>query len=852
MAKWYIAQTNFLAGELAPDYAAQLDTEYVRSGLSLALNALLNQSGAINKSPGSSFAADAGEFFGVPVPRTFRLWSFLAPDNTWAVAFFRDDKVSVTTQLSAARPPANVQLNLSSGIGWVNVLANDKFETVALLQTPAPNYGNAVSWAPATPTSVRDTAPSARDYPVTVTSHSYAVNPGLADANGGQRYGTKGGVMLYHHVAPDDTTPRSLAAQKEWFVIPDLTGLGEQGTRVLQTVNAPRDVDGISAKITFSIPDWSTPPASPAANKLFSEFDTSLLALRVRVTTEANVDAGAALLDEVVSIPPTATRGQDIVSPLLSVDSLVGVPAGTPLVVSVSLVTTGLDAFMQSTTVLEKTARGFLAALQLKQVTVYLSGVAPPLMADTVIGPYTAEQLDALHFVQSPFDDKELLVFHPDVPPQKLYKHPVGGDWRIEAYVFTDAPTEWGPQYPATAVGYQGRLVMTGHPEHSETVWASKSNQWRVFTTPSVNPDDPVIFTPTARGVNTWLSATRRLLFGSTTGEYSVDTSSGLLQPSDVAVNTQTSHGHLASVQPINVGSDVLLTTSGDKAVRLLKYTESSGGFEAKDVGNHARHLMKRRVKRAVFVRDPAESLWLVMHDGTVLVANKEPDSATPGYTQLYFSGDVKDLCVVYTPEGATNVVMVVERVDPLGVSQYHLEVIPDIRNTDGWGYTNATTTVVKVDSAATEVAGFEHFEGRTVLVSEDGVYTGRQVVVDGKVQVTNTTAAVSAGLGYTFKVVTFPTAVYDARLGGIDAVKRYVEVGVRVSNSGPPTLNGQQLPDRRPADLMGANPQYEGIKEYTTTGRGLSTFDGITVEDSEPFAFALLGIFAKISANDA
>lgn len=848
MSKWHTIQSSFFAGELAPDFTAQVLADVTRAGLATAINTFITSSGGLRKSPGTRFISLAnGAGLAPEEPYTFRLQPIFDANNRWVLACFRDDELFISTSLDTTDPEEAAPWATGSVSRATPVLTNTDFSSFAPNQPEVTLYGPADVWRRNIEVTefVPDVAP--RSFHVNQKSQGWVANAGLTAQENGYTYGTEGGLLLGHRVIPSSLAPRGTEGQQTWAAIDDLDGLTGSAARVVQDVVAAKDSIQVDVKVTASLPYWAE---SDGSNPDYMEVDFSRVGLRIRVSTKANVDSGPALAEETVMFADDTPRG---VPQKFSVTSLLApgdVDADDEIAVSVGLVVVDFDDFIQTTTKTEKAERGVLAAVRLNTVDAFLTQSTLPVMGTTLASPYTAEQLGSLHFVQSPFDEKELLVFHPDVPPQKVYFGLPGPAWNIAPYAFTAAPAIWSGKYPSTAVGYQGRLVVTGHPEAPETIWASKSNDWSDFTLGS-NPDDGLEFTPTARGYNTWLGVTRRLLFGSTTHEYSVDPQSGLLQPNDIAVNTQSSHGHLPDTQPVNVGSDIALPTAGGRNLRLVKYTESSGGFVAEDIGSQARHLLRRRIKRLMFLRDPAESIWLLMYDGTVLVVNREPELDISGFTQLDFGGAVKDFAPLYTPAGETNVALLIDRQTPEGGTLPYLEVITDLRDIESWGYSNSRLSLPKTDNTVGTLSGFGHLEGLVAHVFADGVYTGRQTVTNGEVAVDTAAVEVSVGLPYTFKVSTFPDNTHDPRLSGLASSKRYIEAGVRVLDSGPPLIEGQKLADRKPTDPMDANPPYVGVMDYKLTTRGWSGLRNLTVTDEEPFALTLLAIFGHLSAND-
>jgi DNA-dependent RNA polymerase auxiliary subunit epsilon len=95
---------------------------------------------------------------------------------------------------------------------------------------------------------------------------------------------------------------------------------------------------------------------------------------------------------------------------------------------------------------------------------VYANGSTPiEAIAEPLVTPYTAAELPDVHYVQSPYNPKEMVFTHPTYPPQRLTFDNTTGLYEWEAIPFENQPPEWQTNnYPATCSAVSGRLVLAG------------------------------------------------------------------------------------------------------------------------------------------------------------------------------------------------------------------------------------------------------------------------------------------------------------------------------------------------------------------------------------------------------
>lgn len=475
----------------------------------------------------------------------------------------------------------------------------------------------------------------------------------------------------------------------------------------------------------------------------------------------------------------------------------------------------------------------------------------------TLASPYGAPDLEELHFIQSPFDTKSLYILHPNYPPHEIFFDTGAGNYVIQPIVFADPAPEWGPaNYPSVGTAHQGRLVLTGAVNDSETVWCSQVGNWLNFVpadAANLVPDDAITFTPTDRGVNTWITGFKALLFGNLTTEYSVRSQSGLLQPADVGVEQQSGYGSLRSPQKITVGNSVMLNSGGNTSLRKVRYSEENGGFIAADLLLKAEHLGLPLIRRFFHTRDPHDMLWCVMFDGTLITMSFDERDQVNAWNRIITDGEFVDGCKITDTAGRDVAVFIIERVVN-GQTRRHLEVMNGLRATQTWRYLDSAVRVyAETSNAGTEVGGFGNLAGKEVHYFTDGHYTGTQVVSPtGTLLIEQDATIIDAGLSYEMLVSTFPQNSMNPSAGtGLKAKKRYTGVGARGLFTLPPIIEGQRNGTRSASSIMDIPEPAKFLEDVDVTTNNWDGTGTVTIQEPLPVPVVITGIYGKLATYE-
>jgi hypothetical protein len=471
------------------------------------------------------------------------------------------------------------------------------------------------------------------------------------------------------------------------------------------------------------------------------------------------------------------------------------------------------------------------------------------LVPDILVSPYGDVDIELLHFIQSPFGDKDLLVLNPKYPPYTLYWD--GGAFIFEEFVFAFPDPNWGENnWPSIATAYQGRLVLSGARNDPETVWFSEVYEWGNFIPVAIDPtdSDPIIAIPTERGLNTFLSGFKRLIYGNTRNEFEMSGRDKIITPTDIGTYKQSSYGSLRMPQKFTIGSSIVVPTDGNTTVKLVQYSDEGGGFMAPDVMMRAEHLGRRIIRRIFYSRDPHEILWAIMVDGSLCQMTFNHEGRTQAWTQWKTDGRFIDGCTIIDQNGRSVIVLVIERVIN-GVTKKYIETMSDMRNVQNWQYMDSA---VRVFTSSDVVTGLDHLEGKEVHAFNQDQYAGTYVVEGAAITVENAGAFVDVGLSYDFIVTTLPeNSINPSSQTGLTAKKRYSKVGVRGIFSNPPIIQGQRAPERSPQGIMNISQPREVFLETDISDQNWNSYGTITISEPLPLPANLIAIYGRLSSNE-
>ncbi|EPH9824343.1 hypothetical protein ACS37C_001995 [Klebsiella aerogenes] len=203
--------------------------------------------------------------------------------------------------------------------------------------------------------------------------------------------------------------------------------------------------------------------------------------------------------------------------------------------------------------------------------------------------------------------------------------------------------------YPATIVYYQQRLYFAASSAYPQTIWASRTGDYKDFGKSNpVQDDDRIVYTYAGRQVNEirHLIDVGSLVVLTSGGEFvATGDQNKLLTPSSFSLSSQGSNGS-SDVPPIAVSNIALFIQEKGSVVRDLAYSFDVDGFQGNDLTILANHLFqKRSIVDWSFCIVPFSSAFCVRDDGKLLVLTYLRDQQVFAWSPQSSAGKYESTC---------------------------------------------------------------------------------------------------------------------------------------------------------------------------------------------------------------
>lgn len=206
-------------------------------------------------------------------------------------------------------------------------------------------------------------------------------------------------------------------------------------------------------------------------------------------------------------------------------------------------------------------------------------------------------------------------------------------------------------KYPGTVVYYQQRLYFAASTAYPQTIWASRTGDYKDFG--KNNPtqdDDRIIYTYAGRQVNEirHLIDVGSLVALTSGGEYVITGDQNkVLTPSAFAFSSQGSNGS-SNVPPIAVANIALFVQEKGSVVRDLAYSFDVDGYQGNDLTILANHLFqKRSIIDWSFCIVPYSSAFCIRDDGKLLVMTYLRDQQVFAWAPQSSTGKYESTCSI-------------------------------------------------------------------------------------------------------------------------------------------------------------------------------------------------------------
>ena len=205
--------------------------------------------------------------------------------------------------------------------------------------------------------------------------------------------------------------------------------------------------------------------------------------------------------------------------------------------------------------------------------------------------------------------------------------------------------------YPATVTYYQQRLYFAASPGFPQTIWASRTGDYKDFGKSNpIQDDDRIIFTYAGRQVNEirHLIDIGSLVALTSGGEYVIGGDQNkVLTPSAFTFSSQGSNGS-SNLPPIAVANIALFIQEKGSVVRDLAYSFDVDGYQGSDLTILANHLFQRHsVVDWSFCIVPYSSAFCVRDDGKLLVLTYLRDQQVFAWAPQSSAGKYESTCCI-------------------------------------------------------------------------------------------------------------------------------------------------------------------------------------------------------------
>lgn len=437
---------------------------------------------------------------------------------------------------------------------------------------------------------------------------------------------------------------------------------------------------------------------------------------------------------------------------------------------------------------------------------------------------------------------------------------------------FTDAPPTQVDlfnatgDYPSTVAYYQQRLAFARSTNNPETVWLSQTGAYHNFSirTP-LQDDDSISFVLAGDQLSPVAhikSLSKQLAILSDVGVFVArgDTD-GVLKPSAINADQESSIGAAPSARPIATGETLLYVQNRGSVLRELAYDLYQGGFVGRDLSIFASHLLEGYTLTALdYAFQPFSTVWAIRSDGTLLGLTYVPDQQVWGWHRhdTGASGAFEAVCVLPdTTRGEDVPYFCVKRTINGSTVRYIERFASRLVKTLSTDAVFMDASLTYNGAPATTFSGLNHLEGQQVAILGDGV-----VVSDGVNSPTYTVTGGAVTLPVARSVATFgiPIGYPDLQTLDLDVQgsdirgkrKRVQSLTVLVDDScsgfsaGPDTSH--LIKQRRESWDATVEPATGALEVNLTAG--FTDTGGLVIRQTLPLPLTVLGIIPNVEVS--
>lgn len=205
--------------------------------------------------------------------------------------------------------------------------------------------------------------------------------------------------------------------------------------------------------------------------------------------------------------------------------------------------------------------------------------------------------------------------------------------------------------YPGTVVYYQQRLFFAASTAYPQTIWASRSGDYKDFGKSSpIADDDRITYTYAGRQVNEirHLLDVGSLVALTSGGQFQIKgDQNNVLTPSSFSFSSQGSDG-ASSTPPITVSNIALFIQEKGSVVRDLAYSFDVDGYQGSDLTVLANHLFQGyQLVDWSFTVVPYSAAWAIRNDGMLLTLTYLRDQQVFAWSPQPSDGKFESTCSI-------------------------------------------------------------------------------------------------------------------------------------------------------------------------------------------------------------
>lgn len=423
--------------------------------------------------------------------------------------------------------------------------------------------------------------------------------------------------------------------------------------------------------------------------------------------------------------------------------------------------------------------------------------------------------------------------------------------------------------WPVACTFFEQRAFFAGTAYEPITIWGSVSlpgGDYHNFTA-GTNDDDALNFalSEAQQDPIKWLSDDRRLIIGTSGGEYTLGAISATdpLTPTNVKHRQRQGIQGSASVLPVKTSLGHLFVDKGGRRIYELAYNWEREKLMDVDLTRLAEHISEGGIRKIAFQKRPEPILWGVTGNGNLigLVYLREEDVV--GWFRRTFSGDIEDIAIIPgeadpsiagSDEDEVWMIMHFDSIDG-DEKRYVCKMKPwawgddqeDAHFVDcGYTYDGVATNSVSSD--------IDHLEGEEVVVCADGAVHANKTVTGGTITLDNDVEAsvIHIGKAYTS---TFKSMKVAKGTLGLGSIKRVLKIApsfykTNYAKYGSTAANMKELIFRQAGDAMDtAIPLFSGVKVLTPPS-GFDKEGTIIIESDKPLPMTIRSLAMLLEAS--